>query len=153
MNEFEWRRQMRSLREPLAPPPELWSSIDAALDAAGSTRASVESVAMAQPPKRRQLWLAAASFAALALLGGALATRYLRAPTTRTTVASIAPVATRDWKPVDPRLAGAATQLDAARKELQQAIQQAPESPALQRLLRRTEQQQTQLQQLAHEAG
>jgi hypothetical protein len=57
------------------------------------------------------------------------------------------------WKPADPRLAGAAIELDAARMELQLAIRQAPNSPALQRLLDRTELQQTQLRQLANQAG
>ena len=47
----------------------------------------------------------------------------------------------------------AAIELDAARMELQLAIQQAPHSPALQRLLDRTELQQTQLRQLANQAG
>ena len=37
--------------------------------------------------------------------------------------------------------------------ELQLAIRQAPDSPSLQRLLGRTEQQQTQLRQLANQAG
>ena len=60
---------------------------------------------------------------------------------------------TATWKPSDPRLAGAATELSAAHSELQQAIEQAPNSPALQRLLKRTEQQQTQLRQLAREAS
>ncbi|NMW26107.1 hypothetical protein HFP05_17570, partial [Rhodanobacter denitrificans] len=58
-----------------------------------------------------------------------------------------------NWKPSDPRLAGAAIELDAAQMELQLAIQQAPDSPSLQRLLGRTEQQQTQLRQLANQAG
>lgn len=152
MNEFEWRRQMRELREPLAPRPDLWSSIDAALDASDASRTPMESRSTQRPSKHHRMWLMAASFAALALLGGGLAMHYLQS-STRAAVASVALTATRDWKPGDPRLAGAATQLDAARRELQQAIQQAPGSPGLQRLLRRTEQQQTQLQQLAHEAG
>jgi hypothetical protein len=59
----------------------------------------------------------------------------------------------QNWKPADPRLAGAATQLNAARMELQQAMQQAPHSPALQRLLIQTERQQSQLRQLASDAG
>ena len=57
------------------------------------------------------------------------------------------------WSPSDPRLSGAAIELDAARLELQQAMQQSPHSPSLQRLLARTEQQQTQLRRLVHEAG
>lgn len=153
MNEFEWRRQMRDLREPLAPPAGLWSSIDAALDAAvADQRAVVEPIPLQRTSKRHGPWLLAASFAALALLAGGLATRFLRSPSP-SVAANTATVAAPDWKPADPRLAGAATQLDAARRELQQAIQQSPDSPALQRLLRRTEQQQTQLQQLAHEAS
>lgn len=154
MNEFEWRRQMRGLREPLLPPPNLWAAIDAALEDTGSTDALAPSTLIAPKRlrKRQRLWLMASSFVALAALGGALMVYYVQAPT-RPTVASSAPLSARDWKPLDPRLAGAATELDAARRELQQAIQQAPESPELQRLLRRTEQQQSQLQQLGHEAG
>ena len=152
MNEFEWRRQMRSLREPLAPPPGLWPSIDAALEAAEIDRTAAVATSGKRTSMRDRPWLMAASFAALAVLGGGLATHYLQAPATAV-VATATTAATPDWKPVDPRLAGAATQLDAARRELQQAIQQSPDSPALQRLLRRTEQQQVQLQQLAHEAS
>ncbi len=31
MNEFEWRRQLRDLRQPQTPQRDLWPSIDAAL--------------------------------------------------------------------------------------------------------------------------
>jgi len=34
MNEFEWRRQMRELRTPIAPSANLWTRIDAALEPA-----------------------------------------------------------------------------------------------------------------------
>lgn len=152
MNEFEWRQQMLGLREPLAPRPELWASIDAALDALESTGSPVASRTAGAPHERTRRWLMAASFAALALLGAAFATHYVQV-SRQAVIASASPTVAHDWKPADPRLAGAATQLDAARKELQQAMQQAPNSPALQRLLKRTEQQQTQLQQLANEAG
>jgi uncharacterized protein HemY len=57
------------------------------------------------------------------------------------------------WKPNDPRLAGAALELDAARMELQQAMQQAPDSPALQRLLQQTHAQQNYLRELEKQAG
>ncbi len=76
---------------------------------------------------------------------------HLLQPPTHPAVAS---AARTGWKPADPRLAGAAIELDAARMELQLAIQQAPDSAALQRLLSRTELQQTQLRRLAsHQAG
>ena len=77
----------------------------------------------------------------------------------RTIPAATEPVATSispdnaPWKPNDPRLAGAAVQLDAARMELQQAMQQAPDSPALQRLLQRTDAQQTRLREFEKQAG
>ena len=32
MNEFEWRQQMRGLRQQLTPQRDLWDAIDAALD-------------------------------------------------------------------------------------------------------------------------
>lgn len=152
MNEFEWRRQMRDLREPLAPRPDLWTSIEAKLAPARSDRTDVKPLTALQRSTRQRPWLMAAGVAALALLGGGLATHYLK-PLPSAAVANNTVAAAPDWKPEDPRLAGAATQLDAARRELKQAIEQSPDSPALQRLLRRTELQQTQLQQLAHEAS
>ena len=39
MNEFEWRRQMRDLRQPLTPQRDLWASIDAALEDVERTQA------------------------------------------------------------------------------------------------------------------
>jgi hypothetical protein len=150
MNEFEWRRQMRDLRQPLTPRQDLWSTIDAALD--NARPAMTDSASTTKPrsgnPRR---WMIATGFAASLLLAGFVGwhARFASAPTP---MASTQPTTT-NWKPTDPRLTGAATQLNAARMELQQAIQQAPDSPALQRLLMRTERQQNQLRQLASDAG
>ena len=140
MNELEWRRQLRELRAPVAPPHDLWARIDAAL----------EPPAPAARATPRPAWLLAASFAGLSLLAVGLSLRqgqWVDQPRA-TAVASRAP-----WKPDDPRLAGAAIELDAARLELRQALEQAPHSPALQRLLSRTRQQQTRLRQLDEQAG
>ena len=151
MNEFEWRRQMRDLRQPLSPRQDLWASIDAALDDAEP--AITAHLPMADGPSRNpRRWLIAASFAASVLLAGAIGW-HARQASIPAHVASAQRTASSAWKPSDPRLAGAATQLDAARMELQQAIQQAPDSPALQRLLMRTEHQQNQLRQLASDAS
>ncbi|MBB6187448.1 hypothetical protein [Rhodanobacter sp. MP7CTX1] len=155
MNEFEWRRQMQGLRQPLAPQRDLWDSINAALgDAEQPLTLSLPDRQSTRPRR----WLIAASLAASALLAVGISW-YLRPQHAAVTpaIASVQPANTSaipaTWKPADPRFAGAAIELDAARMELQQAIQQAPNSPALQRLLDRTEHQQTQLRQLAHEAG
>ncbi len=150
MNEFEWRRQMRDLRQPMAPRRDLWPSIDAALDEAGPTDAGAAPTATSRSAGPRR-WLIAASFAASVVLAGAIGWHAKNA-TMATPVASTT-MPTQNWKPADPRLAGAATQLNAARMELQQAMQQAPHSPALQRLLIQTERQQSQLRQLASDAG
>jgi hypothetical protein len=152
MNEFEWRRQMRDLRQPLTPQRDLWASIDVALDDAertGPVAASTRPSKSRPEPRRR--WLVAASLAASLLLAGGIGWHLRQAPVA-TPVASSEPAAA-SWKPTDPRLAGAAVELDAARMELQLAIRQAPDSPALQRLLDRTELQQTQLRQRAHQAS
>ena len=143
MNEFEWRRQLRDLRQPLAPQRDLWHAIDATLDAAATDLTD-------NPPRStRRSWLLGASLAASLLLVAGIGWHLLRASTPVP-----APIAsTHPWKPVDPRLAGAAIELDAARLELQLAIRQAPTSAALQRLLDRTEQQQAQLRQLANQAS
>ena len=152
MNEFEWRRQLRDLRQPLTPQRDLWASIDAALEDAERTQASANPAMRDESrPAHRRRWLVAASLAASLLLAGGIGWHTLQAPTA-VPIAGHATAPT-SWKPSDPRLAGAAIELDAARMELQLAIQQAPDSPALQRLLGRTEQQQAQLRQLATQAG
>ncbi|HUW75348.1 MAG TPA: hypothetical protein VMV70_01695 [Gallionella sp.] len=152
MNEFEWRRQLRDLQQPLKPRRDLWISIDAALaDAApGSTRSS--DPLRPRLPEHRRRWLLGAGLAASALLVAGMGWRLLHAPAGLPLVASTPPTMSA-WKPTDPRLVGAAIELDAARMELQQALRQAPGSAALQRLLARTERQQTQLRQSADPAG
>lgn len=150
MNEFEWRRQLRDLRQPVVPQRDLWASIDSALDGNALTRL-LPPMNAPKPLPKRQRWVLAAGLAASLLLVGGLGWHLLQAPTA-TPVARANPVPAT-WKPDDPRLAGAAIELDAARMELQLAIQQSPDSPALRRLLDRTEQQQTQLRQLARQAG
>ena len=142
MNEFEWRRQLRELRAPVAPRHDLWSGIEAALTTgAPATRRSWS----------RPAWLLAASFAGLSLLAVGLTLRQGRLIDHAQPSAVVATHAT--WKPDDPRLAGAAIELDAADLELKQALEQAPHSPALQRLLSRTRQQQSRLRQLDQQAG
>jgi hypothetical protein len=155
MNEFEWRRQMQGLRQPLTPQRDLWDSINAALGDAEPTPAL--SLPERQTTRSRR-WLMASSLAASVLLVAGIGWHlHLQHAAVAPAIASAQPSSTPSipatWKPADPRFAGAAIELDAARMELQQAIQQAPHSPALQRLLDRTEHQQMQLRQLAHEAG
>jgi hypothetical protein len=152
MNEFEWRRQLRDLRQPLTPQRDLWASLDAALDDAKRMDApTIQQVSPAHQPRHRRRWLVAASLAASVLFAAGIGWHRLQTPTT--TQIAHAGRTPASWKPADPRLAGAAIELDAARMELQLAIRQAPNSAALQRLLDRTELQQTQLRQLANQAG
>ncbi len=151
MNEFEWRRQLRDLRQPLTPSRDLWVSIEAALDDHALARAPALAPTPQRQARQRQRWLVGAGLAASLLLAGGIGW-HLRQPSMTTPVASVSSEPA-SWKPADPRLAGAAIELDAARMELQLAIQQAPDSPALQRLLSRTELQQTQLRQLTNQAG
>jgi hypothetical protein len=149
MNEFEWRRQMRELRQPLVPRRDLWASIEGALDDA-------EPRTLAPPPPttehdRSRRWRLGAAVAASLLLASGIAW-HLQHSQVASTVA-YTPMHSVKWKPADPRLAGAAIELDAARMELQQALQQSPDSSGLRRILARTEQQQAQLRQLAREPG
>ncbi|MGN6193260.1 MAG: hypothetical protein ACTHM4_14120 [Rhodanobacteraceae bacterium] len=144
MNDFEWRRQLRELRQPQAPRRDLWADIERSLDRGAATEAS---------PRRatatRTTWLFAAGLAAITVLAvGLMRMAPTAAPAAAADLASV-PV----WKPDDPRLAGAAIELTAAQYELRQAIQQSPNSAALQRLLDRTEQQESRLRQLGHDAS
>ena len=151
MNEFAWRRQLRDLRQPLSPPDDLWTSIDARLGELTPLQVAPPT-ARAQPPSiRRRRRFGAAVLAASIVLSAAVSWHWLRPAAAPMPVINAATFA--HWKPADPRLAGATIELDAARMELRQALQQAPHSAALQRLLTRTERQQFRLQQLGREAG
>ncbi len=141
MNEFEWRRQMRELRGPVAPRRDLWLDIEPTLERPPGRRSSAGTRASPVPT-----WLLAASFAGVTLLAVSLGLRQRDSLAGPALAAHI--TAGAAWKPEDPRLAGAAIELDAARMELRQAMSQAPDSPALQRLLRRTQQQQSWLRHL-----
>ncbi|HVI54538.1 MAG TPA: hypothetical protein VM621_05740 [Luteibacter sp.] len=139
MNELDYLRQMRSLNRPVAPRRDLWAGIEARLD---------EAPAAAAPRRRRaQPWLMAAAIAGVAVLGGGLGL-HLVAPPGSDGLASVS-----RWKPTDPRLSGAAVELDAARMELTQAMQDSPDSAALQRLLLKTERQRDRLRNLEKQAG
>lgn len=150
MNEFEWRRQLRNLCQPLTPRPDLWSAIDAALTRAEHEPLASDDASAAPRRGSRPRWLLGAVAASLILVGS-IAWRTMQTPSiVPATVVNAAP---SRWKPADPRLAGAAIELNAAQMELKLALDQAPDSPALQRLLDRTEMQQKQLRQRSHQAG
>jgi len=142
MNEFEWRRQLRDLQQPAEPRRDLWAGISAAM--------AEPAVTHSKPVHHTRRWLLTGSMAAALLLAGAVGWHAWQAPAA-TPLLAASPV--KAWKPSDPRLAGAAIELDTARLELQLALQQAPDSPALQRLLNLTKQQEAQLRQLATRAG
>jgi hypothetical protein len=139
MNELEYLRQMRSLNRPTAPRRDLWAGIEARLD---------ETPAVATPRHRRaQPWLMAAAIAAVAVLSGGIGLHL--APGGSDAV----PEARTAWKPADPRLTGAAVELDAAHMELTQAMKDSPQSAALQRLLQKTERQRDRLRNIDKQAG
>jgi hypothetical protein len=155
MNEFEWLRQTRDLNRPVAPRNDLWARIDAAIDNATPAAAETPTPTIKRA-RHRQVWALAASVAAVMVIAGGMVWRtHTVAPPAQSIATANKPnIENAPWKPNDPRFAGAAVEFGAARMELQQAMQQAPDSPALQRLLQRTEQQQTQLrEQLEKQAG
>lgn len=138
MNELEYLRRMRSLNRPVTPHRDLWAGIEARLDEARATSTRQH---------RARPWLMAAAIAGVAVLGGGIGL-HLAAPTGGDRVA-----AGTAWKPSDPRLTGAAVELDAARMELTQAMQDSPDSAALQRLLLRTERQRDRLRNFDKQAS
>ncbi|GAB2586807.1 hypothetical protein ISP15_11510 [Dyella jejuensis] len=152
MNEFEWLRQMRELQQPVTPRNELWTRIDAALDQVSP--ANSVTPLPGKHARQRQAWALAASLAAVVVLACGVVWQMRSRPQTTPAVASNTTLTGKmPWKPSDPRLAGAAIELDAARMELQQAMQQAPDSSALQRLLQQTDAQQNRLRELDKQAG
>lgn len=131
-DELAWRQQLRALQQPEPPPRDLWTLIEARLDPPVSAR------------RARTPWRMAAALASAFLLAGSLAAHLQQAGTTPTVAA---------WQATNRGLDGATIEFSAARMELQQALQQSPDSPLLQRLLARTQQQQSALHHLRHEAG
>jgi hypothetical protein len=155
MNEFEHLRQMRALKQPVAPQRDLWAGIAAGIDEAqaGAPQAVADSTQptpqQARRHPRHRLLLMAASIAAIVVMAGGIGLHLSMAPTV-----DPAPLAaTPRWQANDPRLKGASVELDAARMELGQAMQQSPDTAALQRLLIRTERQQDRLRHLEQQAG
>ena len=142
MNEFEWRRQLRDLQQAQTPRCDLWPAIDAALD-------QVAKRPSGRAPRRHMLAWVAVAASLLLVVGAGWHSWFTASPPAE----SARTASHASWKPADPRLAGAAIELDAARLELKLAIEQAPDSAALQRLLRHTERQQAQLRQLADRAS
>jgi hypothetical protein len=151
MNEFEWRRQLRELRQPELPRRDLWPSIHAALDHAEHAQSPGSEPLPQGRVGHRKSWLAGAAVAAMLVLSAGSVWHVFHMPEA-TPVANVTPAATR-WKPADPRLVGAAIELNAAQVELKLALRQSPDSAALKRLLDRTQMQQTQWRQLADQAG
>lgn len=152
MNEFAWRRQLRDLRQPLSPPDDLWAAIDARLNQLTPLQVAPPATKIEPRGARRRRLLGVATLAASVSLCAGIGWRLLRPAAVPAPVAESA-ATLASWRPADPRLAGASIELDAARMELRQALQQAPHSAALQRLLTRTEHQQIRLQRLSREAG
>ena len=141
---------------PKPPSRDLWPAIAARLersDEHADASAPAAIVHTLTPPVRRSRllpWAMAASVAAVSVLAIGLAQR--NAGVSAGSVAAT-PALAKAWQPKDPRLSGAAVELQAARLELAQAMQQAPDSPYLHRLMHRTEKQQMRLRRLENEAG
>jgi hypothetical protein len=131
MNEFEWLRQTRALNQAEPPARDLWPVIEQRLQA---------------HPRRRQRrlapWAMAASIGLVSLLAASLGRHATLDGTSRITASA---TTDKNWQPSDPRLTGAAVELQAARTELASAIHQAPDAAFLQRLLTRTRAQELRL--------
>lgn len=144
MNEFEWLKQTRALKQASAPRTDLWDGIAKRIDTAAVP---------AQTRRQRLLpWAMAASLAALSVLAGSLAWHQQPAPSARMTTQT-APAVVTPWKPHDPRLVGAAIELNTARRALVHAIDRAPRDTYLQQMLLHTDRQLQRLQQLQRRAG
>lgn len=138
MNEFEWLRQTRSLNQPQPPDRDLWPAIERQLKKLNRRSSPLVP------------WAMAASIGLLTVLAAGIGYRSSQSvlypdPST---------VATHmNWQPSDPRLTGAAVELQAARAELAGAIQQAPKAAFLRRLMARTNAQEARLRRFGEGAG
>lgn len=143
MNEFEWLKQTRALRQPHPPSRDLWPDIAARLGTQTATPPQ---------PARRWPWAIAAALGAVSLLAGLLAWQQTPAPATRLAQRAT-PTTSTPWKPRDPHFVGAAIELNLARQQLARAIRRAPRDRYLRELLEHTNQQLLRLHQLEQRAG
>lgn len=145
MNEFQWLKQTRALRQPTEPRSDLWPGI--------AERIGTPSQPARTHRSRLLPWAMAASLAALSVLACTLAWRQQAMPPAPHLASRSVPAATTPWKPRDPRLTGAAIELHIAHRQLTRAIRRAPHDVFLQRMLQHTNQQLVRLQQLEQRAG
>ncbi len=145
MNEFEWLKQTRALRQPVDPPRDLWPGIAA--------RIGTQAAPGSRRPPRLLPWAMAAALAALSVLAGALAWQQQVTPPAPRVATHVAPAAIRPWTPRNPHLVGAAIELNIARRQLARAIRRDPDSAYLRHMLAHANQQVRRLQQLPHRAG
>lgn len=145
MNEFQWLRQTRALNRAEPPRHDLWPDI----------ARRIHALAPPLRTRRQRLlpWAMAAALVMVSVLAGTLAWRMPVVPDTLQVAATVAPTAATPWKPRDPLLVGPAIELNVARRQLVQAIDQAPHDAYLREMLHYTDQQIDRLQQLEHEAG
>ena len=138
-NEFQWRKQMRTLNQDVEPARDLWPDIAARI-----------AQAVAAPWRRPWQRPAFALAASLVLAAGAVftASRFLHPSGPAPTLTAVRPqgasdgavsLTALDWaKPADPGLAAAAQDLDKASAELQAALEARPDAVFLVGMLNRT---------------
>lgn len=152
MNEFELQRQLRGLREPIAPRRDLWSGIESRIDP--SKRQPVV------PARRRWPMALAASLFVGVLSSVALFSMHTEMQNETTVAASRGESvkvrierARQQARSGDPRLAGSEVVLDSAISELETALQQQPDATFLVGLINRTHAQQRRIARIGLDAG
>lgn len=144
MNEFEWLKQTRALAHPTEPRHDLWPDIAQRIQT---------TTPVATHRNHALPWAMVATIAAITVLAGWFALRQQVVPTPRIASTHVPATRTAPWKPRDPRLVGAAIELNIARQQLGVAIRRSPNDIYLQHMLNHTNQQITRLQRLEHRAG
>lgn len=152
MSEFELQRQLRGLREPIAPQRDLWSGIESRIDPTHRLPA--------MPARRRWPMALAASLFVGVLSSVALMSMQTQAPNEpAVSVSNSESVKVRierarqQARSGDPRLAGSEVVLDSAISELEAALQQQPDATFLVGLINRTHAQQRRIARLGLDAG
>lgn len=149
MSDFELRRALRELRQPVEPGPSVWAGIERGIKARPQ-----------QAPRSRRWTLAAAAALVLAVGAAGLALNVQRhgqgRPEEGARNASVndrIQLARSTASTRDPRLAAPSVVLDAASAELELALQQQPNAPYLVNLINNTHAQREKLARLGSHAS
>ncbi len=165
MNEFEWRRQLRTLHTDVEPGPQVWAGILHRIEA-GNAAAPSSFTGTAEARTRAANWPSLAAAAAVLVAFSIALVATIPRPESPGVAKSVASEATERLRAAtvadqrmesqlarNPVLAATDAELRELQEQLRRALVSQPQSPRLQRMLMRTQDERRRLLQYQSQLG